>query len=172
MDIRSLILAAIANTIRNPEQGEKYFERPAGSFVPWLRAEGAGEGARAAGVLKELARDNCYTDVSEDVRKGGNGFGQCRYFRAPITGALEAACLLSEIDPADLAEVRVVKGQHGVELQIPSLKPRPTDHFHVCVGAPDPFAEPTVENAIVYFWAPGRVLPRFDPKATTVKLGS
>ena len=171
MDIRSLVLAAIDNTIRNPEQGAKYFRRPAGSFVPWLREEGEGEGARTAGVLRELARDNCYIDVSEDVRKGGNGFGRCLYFRAPITGALEAACLLSELSDEALAEVRVVRGAHGFELQAPGVAARPTDHLHVCVGAPDPFAEPTVENVIVYFWAPGRVLPRFDAKSTTVKLG-
>lgn len=164
-----LILKAIDNTIT--AEGADYFKRPSGSYVPWLRAD-ADEGSRAAGVLRELARDGVYEDVTEEVRRGGNAFGCCRYYKAPIEGGVEAACLLSDLDDAQLALVRVGKGQHGIELQAPSLEARPTDHFHLCVGsAVGPFAEPDETTAQVYFWAPGRVLPRFDGKATTVKLG-
>jgi hypothetical protein len=122
-------------------------------------------------VLRELARDGVYEDVTEEIRASGNGFGLCRYYRAAFDG-MEAACLLSELSDEQLASVRVVRGAHGIELQAPGLQARPTDHLHVCVGnAADPFVEPNETTAVVYFWAPGRVLPRTNAGAITVKLG-
>lgn len=169
--MNNLVIKAVVNTLNAADQGPKYFERPAGSFVPWLRALGPEEGTRTAGVLKELARDGVFTDVTDAIREVGASFGLCRYYRAAFAG-MEAACLLSDLSDEQLASVRVVKGAHGIELQAPGLQVRPTDHLHVCVGnAADPFVEPNETTAVVYFWAPGRVLPRTNAGAITVKLG-
>ena len=164
----SFVLDAIGNTLSTPSMGTEYFRRPAGSYVPWFRSEGQMEGARTAGVLRELARDAVFTDVTADVQKAGASFGACRYFRAPLKGGMEAACLLSDLTEDQLALVRARKGHHQPELVAPGVPVREVDFVHVCVGAPEgPGSEPDERTAVVYFWAPGRVLP----PGLTVKLG-
>ena len=55
---------------------------------------------------------------------------------------------------------------HQPELVAPGVPARAVNFLHVCVGSPNPGDEPTAETAVVYFWAPGRVLP----PGLTVKL--
>jgi len=162
-----LVLRAIDNTLASPKQGAAYFRRPAGSFISHLAALPADEeGPRAAGVLRELARDGQYVEVTEDVRKSGASFGACRYFRVDGVAGVEAACLLSDLSEDELDLVRARKGHHQPELVAPGVPARAVNFLHVCVGSPNPGDEPTAETAVVYFWAPGRVLPQ----ALTVKL--
>lgn len=168
-DINDLLRRAIENTLGDPEMGAAYFRRPSGSYVPAFRELGDDEGPRAAGVLKELARDRTATEVTADVKKAGTSFGKCRYFKVPLAG-IEAACLFSDLPVGTV--LAVVVGQHGIELLAPGVKPREVDFSTVCIGSGEnPEEEPTLDNVRVYFWAPGRVLPR-QTIAPTVKLGA
>lgn len=166
--VSSFVLDAIGNTLTNPACGVAFFRRPAGSHVPWLRAFGRDEGAHTVGVLRELARDGVFEDVTNEIRKTGASCGACRYFRAPLKGGVEAACLLTDLTEDELALVRARKGHHQPELVAPGVPVREVDVIHLCVGDPEgPGSEPDHRTAVVYFWAPGRVLP----PALTVKLG-
>jgi hypothetical protein len=166
-DAFRLVLAAIDNTVADPEMGCKYFRRPSGSYVPALRAEGDSEGPMAVAALR-VATETACVEITKEVRKAGTSFGKCRYFKVPLPG-VEAACLFSDLPLGTV--LAVVVGQHGVELVAPGVQPQMVNFSTICVGSGEnPEEEPTRENARVYFWAPGRVLPR-QTIAPVVKLG-
>ena len=181
--IVSFILRALTNTLAAPGQGAKYFARPHGSYISFLRdvrlqAEDLGgalgenpdplgaEGERAYNLLKEVARDKAWTEVTDYAKEVGAAFGQCRYFRAPAPeGSFEGVALLSELTDAELASVKVQLSGHGQdrgELVSTVISPRETRQMHLALGAvvggkPAPFTEPTEETAVVYSWYPGRL---------------
>lgn len=173
--MKEIILAAIANALSSPTQGPGYFSRPKGSYIPWLRALGEGEGAAAAAMLRGLAADLLFVEVTEEARAMGVSFGACRYFRSEITGGggKEACALLSELSADELASVRVKPGHHGgVELVAESLPLRETDILHIIVGdGNNPHEAPTLETATVFTWYPGRLTPSVKLGDATVKIG-
>ena len=160
-----LVLAAISNTSAD------YFKRPQGSFVPWLKGQ-EDEGTRAAGLLKELARDQVLVEVTDEVASAGASFGKCRYYQYTASTAvyMEAASLVKDLSDEELAQVRLVRGHHGFELQAP-LACKPTNLLTICIGHPeDPGDEPTAETAVVFCWYPGKVTPAVGLGLATVKL--
>lgn len=172
---KELIIAALANAVNSPKQGKGYFARPRGSHITWLRSQGPDEGGAAVQMLRGLALDGVFEDVTESARAMGTAFGACRYFRAPITGTggKEACALLSELTPDELAAVRVKPGHHGgPELVAESLPLRDTDILHVIVGnSANPHEAPTPETATVFTWYPGRLTASVKLSDATVKLG-
>lgn len=164
----NIIVRALQATLSNPDQGEDYFSRPAGSSVERLDTQ---NGLDVAKWLESLD----WQDVTDEATKLGVRFGGCRYFRAPVpegyTG-LEGVALLEELTDAELAQVKVVKGHHGqLELQLEGLAPRPTPVVHIIVGsiADFPNGKVTDETAGVVTWYPGRLTPPVDLGKATVK---
>lgn len=172
---KELIIAALANAVNSPKQGKAYFARPRGSYITWLRSQGPDEGAAAVQMLRGLALDGVFVDVTDEARAMGVSFGACRYFRSPITGegGREACALLSELTPDELAQVRVKPGHHGgPELVAETLPLRDTDILHIIVGnAGNPHEPPTPETATIFTWYPGRLTPSVKLSDATVKLG-
>ena len=137
-----------------------YFARPAGSW-----AEKCGEimnGEQAAAMVSSAD----FVEITEQVRQSGAGFGLVRYFQAQLPEGIqgfEAAVTVEEFLAMGFTEsdYEKVQGHHCEELQALTLKPQPVSYFSVAVG---PNGNPmedefTIENGVVYFWAPGRVLP-------------
>jgi len=170
MSVIALILSAVNATLSS--KGADYFRRPRGSFIPSLR-EAGDEGVATSGFLLTQK----WVEVTEEVRGMGAAFGQCRYFRAEIgVPAHEAACLVSELTPEELAEVRLRPGHHGgVELVAETLPLRSTNVVHLIVGHKDgpslPVYDDDAEGAVVYTWYPGRITPSVKVSDATVKLG-
>lgn len=152
------LLAAVANIV--DLKGQSYLERPAGS---WAERNGtilSGEEAQ------EMLSNAIFTEITEQVRLDGAGFGLTRYFQSTLpegTTGFEAAVKLSEfLDMGFTAEdYQEVDGHHCKELQSSVIKPQETKQFVVAVGSPgNPFEDEfTLEEGLVYFWAPGRCLP-------------
>lgn len=160
-----------------PDMGAKHFRRTTGSRILWLAEDG---GAGAAGMLSELIRDKLAEDVTEEARAIGVAFGECRYFRVPLSaGAVEAVALLSELSDEELASVKLAPAAHKakdgsrrVEFVAASLPTRPTSIAHIIVGhATDAFTAPDEKTAVVYTWYPGRLTANVALDAATVKLG-
>lgn len=172
--IQETLYTAINNALTSPEQGEKYFRRPQGSFIPKLR-DSDNEGAATVEFLRSMIGDGLFTEVTAEAEKIKSSFGKCRYFQATLPSyieAYEAAVMLSELSEEDLATVRVVVGFHKkLELQSTKIAPRKTNIVHISVGnALDPFAEMGAENVTVFTWYPGRITPNVDLSQGTVKL--
>jgi hypothetical protein len=126
-------------------------------------------------MLKGLAADGVFVEVTEEAHSNGISFGKCRYFRAPITGAggKEACALLNELTEEELKSVRVKIGHHKeLELVAENIPVRDTNVLHIIVGnGKDPGLEVSPENATVYTWYPGRLATRAGLSRTVVKLG-
>jgi len=171
MSINTFVKKAIENSLADVSQGAKYFERPAGSNIPWIKGQ-ADEGAQAAAILRELARDNMWTEVTEQAVAMGASFGACRYFQFTNNTPyyIEAVSLIEELTEEELTQVKIVKGHHGYELQAP-VTSRPTNLLTICVGnGTDPFTPADADNIRVFFWAPGRITPNVQLGKATVKL--
>ena len=137
-----------------------YFERPAGSW-----AEIAGkilDGEDAAAMVSAAV----FTEITEQVRESGAGFGLVRYFQAQLPSnvdGFEAAVTLQEFEEMGYTEsdYEKVQGHHQEELQALTVRAQPVSYFSVAVG---PNGNPMedefdLDSGVVYFWAPGRVLP-------------
>jgi hypothetical protein len=166
-----IILSAIIATLG--DKGASYFQRPAGSTVEGLDPN---DGDAAATWLKSLD----WSDVTEEVRANGAGFGACRYYRAYMPdgftgreGAIQAKTLAGN----ELERVRLQHGHHGnLELiMLGEWKLPETGVVHILVadtaswGDNGPTEEPTIDTARVVTWYPGRVLPVVALENATVK---
>ena len=172
--MNSFIKTAIENTLADATQGADYFKRPAGSCIPWIKGT-ATEGQDAAGLLRELARDQMWSEVTEQAVAMGASFGACRYFQF-VNGTadyIEAVALIEELTDEELATVRIVKGHHGFELQAP-VAYRHTNVITICIGnGSDPFTNVDInqKNSRVFCWYPGRITPNVQLGKASVKLG-
>ena len=160
---------SLANTAAT--KGEAHFARPAGSSLVGVNTM---DGEAVYAFLLEAALTGGFEEVTEEARATGCAFGRCRYFRATLPEGvigLERIALLSELDEADLARVRVVKGHHGgLELQLPGGVARETRVVHVLVGDPASATNEVADDtAIVYTWYPGRLTPPVVIAGATVK---
>ena len=105
----------------------------------------------------------------------GASFGACRYFQFVNATAdyVEAVALIEELTDAELAQVKIVKGLHGYELQAPVVA-RPTNVLTICIGnGADPFTcvDINQKNSRVFCWYPGRLTPNVQIGKASVKLG-
>ena len=152
------ISQAVSNIVKL--KGQSYLERPAGS---WAEKNGTiltGEQAQA--MLSSVSVE----EITEQVKKDGADFGLTRYFKGTLPAGIigfEAAMLLSEFLEMGYTsdDYEEVEGHHQTELQSSAVKPQQVTDFVVAVGSPgNPFeTEFTLEEGLVYFWAPGRCLP-------------
>jgi len=174
----------IRDAIRNvkAQQGNYlYLVRPAGSYVTGQTRDktdvvGAEE---IADFLKSLR----WTEVTDQTRAMGAGFGKVRYFRAEVPrglSAYEAILLWGELSPDERERVRVAKAFHQsrdpnaptrYEL-ISDIAPRKARVLHIAIGHPkDPFKEPTKRSSTVYTWFPGRITPVVQSDLSTFPVG-
>jgi hypothetical protein len=144
-----------------------YLVRPAGSYIAGQtrdKTDIAGA-EQVADFLKSLR----WTEVTDETRAMGAGFGKVRYFRAEVPrglSAYEAILLWGELSPAERARVSVVKAFHQpksgptrYEL-VSDIAPKKARVLHIAVGHPvDPFTAPTKRASTVYTWFPGRITP-------------
>lgn len=164
----NIINIALKNTLSNPEQGEEYFARPAGSGIEGFDTS---NGVDVAKWLEGLD----WQDVTDEAVELGCRFGGCRYFRASIPAeytGFDKVALLGELSDDELSNVRVVRGHHGnLELQLPGMEPRGTDIVHIIIGnvADFPNGEVSEDTAGVVTWYPGRLTPLADIGNATVK---
>ena len=156
-----IIREAIATALTADSQGPRYFQRPAGSYIPWLRELGDGEGEAAAKMLLGMAADGIFEEVTSSVQMSGVSFGLCRYFRAPITGGAigkMAVVRVDELTDDELASVREGRGHHGNrELVSSSHVPlRDTDELTIVIGNVDNAHLPIMPGKVtMYTWHPG-----------------
>ena len=167
MSIDTFNLAvALCNTLA--AKGAGHFARPAGSNLTGIDT---GNGEAVYAFLLGLTAK--FEEVTDAAKASGAAWGGCRYFRATLPEGvlgLERIALLSELDDADLARVRVVKGHHGgLELQLPGGIARETDLVHMIVGDPTDGRWPPGHDAVVYTWYPGRLTPPVVIGGATVK---
>ena len=152
----AIVSAAIDRTVANPDQGQQYLARPAGSSLVWVDST---NGKEVATLLKSLEWHN----VTSEARAKRVGLGEGQYFWARLpegVQGLEGIALVEELDEEQLKNIRVVKGHHGnLELQLEGLEPRPTNEVHIIVGnlSNFPAGEVTPESAGVVTWYPGRL---------------
>lgn len=151
-----IVHAAIQRTLSNPEQGEQYLARPAGSSLVGVDCS---NGKEIAEFLKTLDW-HCVTHTAKEY---GVRFGACEYFWASLpeeVQGLEGIAFLSELSDKELQSVRVVKGHHGnLEFQLKGMEPRRTQEVHIIVGnlGNFPAGEVTPASAGVVTWYPGRL---------------
>lgn len=156
MDTFSLS-APVANII--DIKTAEYFARPAGSWAEKCGSILNGEDAAA------MVANADFTEVTDSVRESGAGFGLVRYFKADLPSdvdGFEAAVTIEEFLAMGFTEsdYEKVQGHHCEELQASTLAPQPVRTFCVAVGPNgNPMDEFALEEGLVYFWAPGRVLP-------------
>jgi hypothetical protein len=149
--------------------------RPAGSRVVGQtrsRTDVKG-GEEIAKFLKSLR----WSDVTDETRAKGAGYGQVRYYRARVPAgvrAYESVLLWGELDPSKRERVRVVEAFHQnmkptdpVRYELVSDIPEhEVSVIHMAVGDLQNHAKaPTRRSAFVYTWYPGRITPfvPFDP---------
>ncbi len=147
----------IANTI--DKLGMDHLMRTAGSWVDGVQGE-----ERA--FLKSLE----WTEVTEEAKESGVAFGDCQYYRSYISEdsgltGYEAFALVEDLKLSELAQVRIVEGAHGPEMQAPDIQPRETTVVHLIEG--------THEGCrVIYTWYPGRMTKNVPLGQATVKLGT
>lgn len=165
MSANQTVKNAIIDTIKNPEQGAKYFARPAGSYIKWLKEDFASDAEQEGSAASKLLLEFDWTEVTEYAFEIGAGFGQCRYFKAQLPedlGAFEAAATLDELTDDELKEVRIVRGPHQIDVVLPGMTLRETGVVHIVIG-------PSGDDTVVYCWYPGRLTPKWNPADVTVK---
>ncbi len=167
MSIDTLNLAiALCNTLA--AKGSGHFARPAGSSLTGIDTN---NGEAVYAFLLGLV--GAFEEVTDAAKASGAAWGGCRYFRAKLPEAvvgMEGIALLSELDDADLARVRIVKGHHGgLELQLPGAAKRETNIAHMIVGDPTDGRWPPGHDAVVFTWYPGRLTPPVVIGGATVK---
>ena len=160
------------NNVKAKSGNFLYLVRPAGSFIAGqTRSKTDVEGAEEiAAFLKGLR----WTEVTEETRKKGAGFGKVRYFQAKVpagVNAYEAILLWGELTPEEKEQVTVVKAFHQsrdpnaptrYEL-VSTLAPKKARVLHIAIGhMKDPFTEPKKRTATVYTWYPGRITPMVE----------
>lgn len=179
----SLILIAITNTLKSEQQGPNYFRRARGSYLEGIdRNDGQG----TADMLSGMADRGDFHEVTEEIRAraDGSAFGQCRYFAAQVPeGLVGMECIrqVKDLSDEELAAVQVLvaqdhregadnSGQLVNELVLPSIPSSSTDTLHLCIGNEgNPFEAPTEENAVVFFWYPGKITPKVDIPAAAAE---
>lgn len=115
-----------------------------------------------------------WREVTDRAYYLGTALGACRYFVASMPSGMEAfesIALVDELTDAELANVRVVKGRHGYELQMQGGTSRPTREIHIILGNLREFPEgsPSEENVGLVTWYPGRLTSRVNIAKGTVK---
>jgi len=160
------------NNVKAQSGNFLYLVRPAGSFITGqTRSKTDVAGAeQIAAFLKGLR----WTEVTEETRKKGAGFGKVRYFQAKVpagVNAYEAILLWGELTPEEKEQVTVVKAFHQsrdpnaptrYEL-VSTLAPKKARVLHIAIGhMKDPFTEPKKRTATVYTWYPGRITPMVE----------
>jgi hypothetical protein len=160
------------NNVKAKSGNFLYLVRPAGSFIAGqTRSKTDVAGAEEiAAFLKSLR----WTEVTEETRKKGAGFGKVRYFQAKVpagVNAYEAILLWGELTPEEKEQVSIAKAFHQsrdpnaptrYEL-VSTLAPKKARLLHIAIGhMKDPFTEPKKRTATVYTWYPGRITPMVE----------
>ena len=163
--LKGFIDQAIENTLHSATQGPTYFVRPAGSFVVGQtrdKSDSVG-GDQIATWLRNLTG---WVEVTNQVREMGAGFGQVRYFQAPIPSqyeAYEGVLLWGELTPAQQRQVFVQQAHHAAnaeELVAYDIPLKRANIVSILVGAAgNPHEDPIPGHQIVYTWYPGRITP-------------
>lgn len=151
----------INNALRNASAS--YLVRDTGSYVEGQtrdRSDVAG-----GEQVREFLLSQTWEEVTEDARKNGTSYGQCRYFTAALdesVQAFEAVRTWGSLSPQEREEVVIVVSGHAsdvnghkYELHARNICPVRKTFLTLCVGNADgPERDPS-ENATVYAWVPG-----------------
>jgi hypothetical protein len=155
MALPTFLARALNNTVES--KGQEHFARPHGSFIEGVDRM---DGDRHLEILSQC-------DWIEEANHPAK-FGSCRYFVGALpqgVQGMEAFARLGDLSSEELASVTIGEASHRnndgsvrYELRAP-LKGAEVSFATLVVGDPENPSSKPGDSAIVYMWAPGRLLP-------------